>query len=325
MHKHLPMDDNSYYLIHIGSASNKHPLFRSIFAYDVFLTLFQEIQQETQRHTLAYALFADEVVLLSQVLVPIEHWLDAWILAYSRWSHRVYEHQGSVFASHFTAVQISQDVMDQAIVYVHSTPIIKGLQPQLDYPYSSHHLYQQQQDTWVNIQTGLSYFHINPHQASLRYQHRANTQLNLARKHQLSQCARIGNHPSEARWVTPGITSVENKHTDATTSLEHPPRFDHLSQFDPQLDQVVLFIQQTLEIPAEAILGFDRHRRTADARAMAAWLALQEEVPKSAIEQYFQLEWPLIEGHINNAQSRLGQNTWQRLKSRWRDEKPKQA
>lgn len=372
MGRSLTFNDNHYYLVHIGSSSDKHPIFRSVFAYNAFLKHFKQHQQQHQLSSLAYALFANEVILLAKTYAPIEHWVDAWTLEYSRWSHRVHEHQGSVFTTTFNAVEVLPDVLDWAILYVHASAHIKGLFPDHQYPENSHNAYakfdtntlttatmntatvatsniiklsdldnkenetgrilpvddtqyDRQPYEWLDIRAGLKAFHFNPQQAKLRYQKRMNTPLNQETKKRLEESARYGNHPTLSRWDK--HSSLESKKQTFTNEMtgedndkpQHP--FHNICEFDPKLDQLVLFIQKHLEVPAEALWGLKRHRRSTDARAIIAWLAMHEAIPKSAIEQYFQTEWPLLQGQMNSTQRRMGANACDRLLYRWQHAK----
>lgn len=348
MSKPLIFNDNHYYLVHIGSSTDKHPIFRSVFAYNALLKELKNHQ--SQLSTLAYALFSNEVILLTKIYAPIEHWMDAWTLEYSRWSHRVHEHQGSVFATTFNAVEVLPDSLDWAILYVHASANIKGLFPDHQYPECSHTAYARfntntalkdldgtvdkegkttdkpapidyaqcdiQSNDWLDVRAGLKAFHCNTQQAQLRYQKRMDTLLNQETKQRLAQHAKYGNHPTLARWDKHAPLASANPMAAKVNDKPQPP-FQNVCEFDPTLDKLVLFIQDHLEVPAEALWGLQRHRRSTDARAMIAWLAIHEAIPKSAIEQYFQMEWPLLQGHITSTQSRLGSNACARLLNRW--------
>lgn len=319
MSQYLPECPEGYYLIHLPSAQGKHPIFRSIFAYNAFLGRLGQAQHMMQTNALAYALFQDEIILLSQVKWPIEHWVDAWSLAYSRWSHRVHDHQGSVFADQFHAIHVQPQVLTDAIGYVHTAVILKGIQSMLDYPWSSHAAYEGEANTvlkWLDVAGGLHQFHQTPQIA----QHRYSTfmQGSHASKHHLRQLALHGNDQDLRRWqARPTVTTtITGKPKEQLTSQN----FDHLCQFDRTLDQAVRFAELQLKVPAEAILGFSRHHRTADARAIAAWIALQETVPKDAIAQYFEIDWPILEGQIRSTQARMGDSPLNELQHRWHDE-----
>ncbi len=214
----------------------------------------------------AFSFLNNQINLAIQISeVPLSKVVQNFSFRYTRWFNKRHDRAGHLFQGRFKAVlvQKNKDFWLPLIRYVEMTPVRQGVVPRLeDFPWTSHPSYLgKDKYTWVNTRWVLSQFGDSPQAALKGY-----------RAFMADQEGLVQDHQFEVGTASSGIAGDE--HFVLRTQLT-PPHESFIEKPDFNLDDVIDYVCEQLEIDRPSLYYPGKTRRLARARGIIGWLSTE--------------------------------------------------
>jgi putative transposase len=273
-----------YHVMLRGNA--KQTIFTEAVEYQQFEKILAQGLEAHQVKLHAYCWMKNHVHLALQVTeTPLSKLMQSLSQRYTIWLNHRHDRVGHLFQGRYKDILVDSDqYLLELIRYIHLNPVRANLVADpANYPYSSHRAYSGLTATppWLTIDWGQSQF-----EDYVEF-------MGSIVKEEMEQQLRNGN---EAGRILGGERFVQEVATK--TGNNHNKR-----SLTPQ--EVVEVVAEVFELEPWELTGPSRARDLAEARAVVAWLGMDEcNLTLTEISKYLQRDLPTMSKQVKNLRNR---------------------
>jgi putative transposase len=273
-----------YHVMLRGNA--RQTIFTEAVEYQQFEKILAQGLEAHQVKLHAYCWMKNHVHLALQVTeTPLSKLMQSLSQRYTIWFNHRHDRVGHLFQGRYKDILIDSDqYLLELIRYIHLNPVRANLVADpANYPYSSHRAYSglTVAPPWLTIDWGQSQF-----EDYLEF-------MGSTVKEEMEQQLRNGNEAGRIlggeRFVQEVATKTGNKHNKRSLT--------------PQ--EVVEVVAEVFELEPRELTGPSRARDLAEARAVVAWLGMDEcNLTLTEISKYLQRDLPTMSKQVKNLRNR---------------------